>query len=59
MYYITIDLKFIKLLIIINYNNKMKYDELILSCISCIQEFNPNIEGPDCWAEKFLKVEEY
>jgi len=41
---------------IIIIKKKMKYDELIISCITCIQEFNPNIEGPDCWAEKFLKV---
>jgi len=35
----------------------MKYDELILSCIKCIQKYDPNIEGPDSWAEKFLKVQ--
>lgn len=33
----------------------MRYDELIDACIQCIQKYNPNIEGPDSFAEKFLK----
>lgn len=33
----------------------MRYDELIDACIQCIQNYNPNIEGPDSFAEKFLK----
>ena len=34
----------------------MKYDDLILSCIECIQKYNSNIEGPDSHAETFLKT---
>lgn len=33
----------------------MRYDELIDACIKCIQNFNPKIEGPDSFADKFLK----
>jgi hypothetical protein len=33
----------------------MKYEELILTSIECIQKFNPKIEGPDSHAETFLK----
>jgi hypothetical protein len=33
----------------------MKYDDLILACIECIQKYNSDIEGPDSFAENFLK----
>ena len=33
----------------------MRYDELIDACIKCIQNFNPKIEGPDSFADKYLK----
>ncbi len=33
----------------------MKYDELISTCIECVQNFNPNIEGPDSYADTFIK----
>ena len=33
----------------------MKFDELILACIECIQSYNPKKEGPDSHAENFLK----
>lgn len=33
----------------------MKYNELILTSIECIQNYNPNIEGPDSHAETFLR----
>jgi hypothetical protein len=32
----------------------MKYSELIQQCIECHQLFNPNVEGPDSHAEKYL-----
>jgi hypothetical protein len=34
----------------------MKYNELILACIECIQQYNPNREGPDSYAETYLKT---
>ena len=34
----------------------MKYEELVLASIECIQKFNPNLEGPDSFAETFLKA---
>jgi len=34
----------------------MKYDELIITCIECIQKYNPNIEGQDSHADTFLKT---
>jgi hypothetical protein len=33
----------------------MKYSELINACIDCMKGYNPNIEGPDSYADKFLK----
>lgn len=33
----------------------MKFDELIVSCIECIQTYNQNKEGPDSHAENYLK----
>ena len=33
----------------------MKYNELVLTTIECIQKYNPNTEGPDSFAETFLK----
>jgi hypothetical protein len=33
----------------------MKYDELILASVECIQKYNSKIEGPDSHAETFLK----
>lgn len=32
----------------------MKYEELILCSIECIDNFNPNIEGPDSYVETYL-----
>lgn len=34
----------------------MKYEELILACIECIKKYNPSIEGPDSYAENYLKT---
>jgi hypothetical protein len=34
----------------------MKYEELINSCIEIIKSYNPNIEGADSFAEKYLKA---
>ena len=34
----------------------MKYEELIKSCIEILKSFNPNLEGADSYAEKFLKA---
>ncbi len=33
----------------------MKYGELILASIECIQTYNPKREGPDSHSEAFLK----
>ncbi len=33
----------------------MKYDELIITSVECIQKYNQNIEGQDSHAETFLK----
>ncbi len=33
----------------------MKYEELIMTCVECIKKFNPSIEGPDSYADNFLK----
>jgi hypothetical protein len=33
----------------------MKYDDLIKACIKAISGYNPNIETPDSFVEKFLK----
>jgi hypothetical protein len=32
----------------------MKYSELIQHCIECTKQYNPDIEGPDSHADKFL-----
>lgn len=34
----------------------MKYDELIVCCMECIQKYNQNIEGEDSHAETYLKT---
>ena len=34
----------------------MFYDELIKACIKAIVGFNPNIETPDSFVERFLKT---
>ena len=33
----------------------MQYDELILQCIKALKGFNPKIEGPNSFIEKFVK----
>ena len=33
----------------------MQYDELITACINALKGFNPKIEGPNSFIEKFLK----
>ena len=33
----------------------MQYDELIIQCIKALKEFNPKIEGPNSFIERFLK----
>lgn len=33
----------------------MQYDELIAQCIKALKEFNPKIEGPNSFIEKFVK----
>ena len=33
----------------------MQYDELISACIKALKEFNPKIEGPNSFIERFLK----
>ena len=33
----------------------MQYDELITQCIKALKEFNPKIEGPNSFIERFLK----
>lgn len=33
----------------------MFYDELIKACIDAINGYNPNIETPDSFIERFLK----
>ena len=33
----------------------MQYDELIAACIKALKEFNPKIEGPNSFIERFLK----
>jgi hypothetical protein len=33
----------------------MHYDELISQCIEAIKKYNPNIEGPDNFIDKYLK----
>jgi hypothetical protein len=33
----------------------MHYDELIRQCIESIKKYNPNIEGPDSFIDKYLK----
>ena len=33
----------------------MFYDELIKACIDAINGYNPNIETPDSFLERFLK----
>ena len=33
----------------------MQYDELIEQCIKALKGFNPKIEGPNSFIEKFLK----
>jgi hypothetical protein len=37
----------------------MKYEELIKSCIEILKLYNPNIEGADSFAEKYLKNVRY
>ena len=34
----------------------MQYDELIAACIKALKEFNPKIEGPNSFIERFLKT---
>ena len=34
----------------------MQYDELITACINAIKEFNPKIEDPNSFMERFLKT---
>ena len=37
----------------------MQYDELITQCIRALKEFNPKIEGPNSFIDKFLKKVSY
>ena len=37
----------------------MQYDELITQCIKALKEFNPKIEGPNSFIDKFLKKVSY
>ena len=37
----------------------MQYDELITQCIKALKEFNPKIEGPNSFIERFLKSVSY
>ena len=37
----------------------MQYDELIAQCIKALKGFNPKIEGPNSFIEKFLKSVNY
>ena len=37
----------------------MQYDELIAQCIKALKEFNPKIEGPNCFIDRFLKTVNY
>jgi hypothetical protein len=34
----------------------MLFDELILQCIKALKEYNPKIEGPDSFIDRFLKA---
>ena len=34
----------------------MQYDELITACINALKGFNPKIEGPNSFIERFLKT---
>ena len=33
----------------------MQFDELIVQCIKALKEYNPKIEGPNSFIEKFVK----
>ena len=33
----------------------MQYDQLIVQCIKALKEYNPKIEGPNSFIEKFVK----
>ena len=33
----------------------MLFDELITQCIKALKEYNPKIEGPDSFIDRFLK----
>lgn len=35
--------------------NKMLYDELIQVCIDALNQYNPDIEGPDSFFDVFIK----
>ena len=37
----------------------MHYDELIKACIKAISGYNPNIETPDSFVDKFLQNVKY
>ena len=37
----------------------MQYDELIEQCIKALKEFNPKIEGPNSFIERFVKSVHY
>ena len=37
----------------------MHYDELITHCITAIKGFNPKIEGPNSFIERFVKSVNY
>ena len=34
----------------------MLYDQLIQVCIDALQQYNPDIEGPDSFIESFLFI---
>ena len=33
----------------------MQYDELITQCIKAVKSFNPKLEGPNSFIERFVK----
>ena len=37
----------------------MQYDELIAQSIKALKEYNPKIEGPNSFIEKFVKKVSY
>ncbi len=37
----------------------MKYEELIELCIECIEQHQPDIEGPDSLCERLMKKVSY